>query len=274
MTLKGNSMTTAESQSSVSPTLVCSGRRAATVIFVTVVIHTILFFLPAPALPIAAAIAGSLFALALLLRDPLAVHVTFLTFAIAICVVILPWPFFFVIPLAIYAAVVAATPSLRQTMFWWRLGKFDKPVWGLVILTVVASSAALLLWFFLLRPDLSNVLALIPSWSPVLLILSGLGFSLGNAAIEEFIYRGVMMQGLDAAVGANYLSVILQAILFGFIHIVGVPGGWIGVSLATIYGLMLGLIRRVADGMLAPFVAHVFADLVIFSIVTVWVKGT
>jgi hypothetical protein len=172
-----------------------SGRAAATVIFISVAFHAILFFLPTPALPIAVGMAGSLFTLALLLRDPIAVHVTLLTFFITICVVILPWPLFFVIPLMVYAAVVAATPSLRQTMFWWRLGKFDFPVWELVVLTAVTSSAALLLWFFLLRPDLRYVLTLMPSWSPVLLILSGLGFSLGNAAIEESIYRGVLMQG-------------------------------------------------------------------------------
>ncbi|MDJ0690674.1 MAG: hypothetical protein QNJ41_19460 [Xenococcaceae cyanobacterium MO_188.B32] len=52
---------------------------------------------------------------------------------IAIGIVIFPWSFFFVIPLTIYAVIVIATPSLRQTLFWWRLGKFDLYVWQILI---------------------------------------------------------------------------------------------------------------------------------------------
>ena len=77
----------------------------------------------------------------------------------------------------------------------------------------------------------------------------------------------VIMQGLDAVFRDRYISLILQAVLFGIIHLHGVPGGNIGVVMASIYGLMLGSLRLVAKGMLAPFVAHVFADITIFSIV-------
>lgn len=267
-----NIMTTLESHPSGSPTLVNS-RWGATVILITVMLQTTLALLPTSLLPIAVIITSFLLISALFMRDPMVIHVTLLNFAIAIGIVIFSWPLMFLIPLGIYAVVVVATPSLRQTLLWWRWGKFDLSVWQIVILTVITSSGALLLWFFIFHPDLSHVLNLIPSWNPLLLILCGLSFSVANAAIEETIYRGVMMQGLDASFSGNYISLILQAVLFGTIHINGVPGGNIGVVMASIYGLMLGSLKRLANGMLAPFVAHVFADLVIFSIVVIWVKG-
>ncbi len=265
-------MTTLESHASGSPTLVNS-RWGTTVILITVILQTTLALLPTSLLSIAVIIAGFLLISALLMCDPMVIHVTLLNFALAISIVIFSWPLMFLIPLGIYAVVVVATPSLRQTLLWWNLGKFDLSVWQIVILTVVVSSVALLLWFFLFHPDLSHVLNLIPSWNPLLLMLCGLSFAVANAAIEETIYRGVIMQGLDAAFGANYISLLLQAILFGTIHIHGVPGGNIGVVMASIYGLMLGSLKRLANGMLAPFVAHVFADIVIFSIIVIWVKG-
>jgi len=162
--------------------------------------------------------------------------------------------------------------SLRRTLGWLRLGRFDRSVWWLVFFTIIISSLGLLLWFILLKPDLSQWLAAVPSWNPILLITAGLVFALINAALEESIYRGIVMHALDAAVGAGMLSLVLQAIVFGLIHINGVPGGWLGVGMATIYGLMLGLVRRRAQGMLAPFVAHVVADVVIFCMLVLLVR--
>ncbi len=246
---------------------------AVIIILATVVLNATLSFLSPSGLLIVAGFATFLFLTSLYLRDLMAIQITLLTLAIVIGLFFLPWPLFFVLPLAVYGAVLVATPSLRPTLFWCQLGKFNLTIGILILVTVVISAAALLLWFFLLNPDLSYVLKLIPSWSPLLLLLSGLAFAFANAAIEETIYRGALMQALDGAVGTNYLSVILQAIPFGFIHITGVPGGWIGLCLATVYGLILGVIRRLAQGLFAPFVAHVCADLVIFSIVILFVPA-
>ncbi len=112
-------MKTAEPQSKAFPTPICSEHKAAIVILITVTLHAILFFFPANLLPIAVGIAGALFTLTLLLREPMAVHLTLLTFLITIGVVILPWSLFFVISLAIYAAVVVATPSWRSWRRYW-----------------------------------------------------------------------------------------------------------------------------------------------------------
>lgn len=110
-----------------------------------------------------------------------------------------------------------------------------------------------------------------PRWHLGLLIPVGLGFAMLNAAIEESVYRGIFMQGLDAALGAGRLAVILQAVPFGLIHLDGIPGGWAGAGMAMVYGLMLGAIKRRAQGMLAPFLAHTLADVVIFILLASWV---
>jgi membrane protease YdiL (CAAX protease family) len=258
--------------SSSSITAPNSSSRTAAVIVVTVMLNPGFLFLPEPAFLIATCSAGLLFVLALLLRDPMAVHVTMLTFLVAVCAGIWSWPIYFLVPLIVYAIVVAVTPSLRQTISWLRLGEFDWLVCCFIVLTVFLSSAGLLLWFLLGQSDLNRQLALVPNWSPVLLIAAGLGFALANATIEESIYRGVLMQGLDTVFGPGKLSVILQAVPFGLIHLNGTPSGWLGVSMAGVYGLMLGSIRRRSQGMLAPFVAHVFADIVIFSMLVIWAK--
>jgi membrane protease YdiL (CAAX protease family) len=91
-------------------------------------------------------------------------------------------------------------------------------------------------------------------------------FAMLNGALEELVYRGVLLSALDAALGASALSLALQAIAFGAMHIHGFPSGAAGVGLASIYGLMLGLVRRQARGMLGPWLAHVLADVTIGAI--------
>src|SRR5262245_25111137 len=45
------------------------------------------------------------------------------------------------------------------------------------------------------------------------------------------------------------------------------PCRWLGVGLACIFGLFMGVIRRRAGGMFAPWIAHTFTDVVIAGIV-------
>jgi membrane protease YdiL (CAAX protease family) len=100
-----------------------------------------------------------------------------------------------------------------------------------------------------------------------LLIAGGLIFAMLNAAVEEAAYRGVFLHALDRSLGSGFLPLLLQALAFGAIHIRGFPRGWIGVGLACIFGLLMGVIRRRAGGMFAPWIAHVFTDVVIAGIV-------
>jgi hypothetical protein len=49
----------------------------------------------------------------------------------------------------------------------------------------------------------------------------------------------------------------------------GFPRGWIGVGLAGLYGLFMGIIGRRAGGMFAPWLAHVFTDVMIVGMIMV-----
>ncbi len=106
-----------------------------------------------------------------------------------------------------------------------------------------------------------------PAVPLALLIAGGLVFSMVNAAVEEGAYRGVFLHALDNSLGPGFAPLLLQALAFGAIHIRGFPRGWLGVGLAFIYGLLMGVIRRRAGGMFAPWIAHVFTDIVIAGIV-------
>jgi uncharacterized protein len=51
-------------------------------------------------------------------------------------------------------------------------------------------------------------------------------------------------------------AVIVQALAFGVAHWQGFPSGWLGVLMSTGYGLMLGVIRCRAVGILAVVVVQ------------------
>ena len=92
-----------------------------------------------------------------------------------------------------------------------------------------------------------------------LLVAAGAVFSLMNAAVEEAIFRGVLQTALDKVSGP-VVTIAVQAIAFGVLHVVGVPHGVVGAVMAGGWGLLLGLMRWRTEGLLAPYLAHVTAD--------------
>jgi membrane protease YdiL (CAAX protease family) len=167
-----------------------------------------------------------------------------------------------------YAGVVRVVPWLRGTATWVRWGSFDATVCLLSLAAWLLAAAALLSWYLLLRPNITDIVKrFVPALPLGQLIAGGLIFSMVNAAAEEGAYRGVILHALDRSLGPGFAALLLQALAFGAIHIRGFPRGWLGVELACIYGLLMGLIRRRAGGMFAPWIAHVFTDVVIVGIV-------
>jgi len=178
------------------------------------------------------------------------------------------FPVVLALGLLCYAGVVRGVPWLRGTATWARLGFFDATVGLLSVAAWLLAAAALLSWYFLLHPNIADIVeAYVPALPLGLLIVGGLIFSIVNAAVEEGAYRGVILHALDSSLGPGFAALLLQALAFGAIHIRGFPRGWIGVGLACVYGLLMGAIRRRAGGMFAPWIAHVFTDVVIAAIV-------
>ena len=167
-----------------------------------------------------------------------------------------------------YAGVMRGVPWLRGTATWARWGSFDATVGFLSVAAWLLAAAALLSWYLLLHPNIADIVeAFVPPLPLGLLIAGGLIFSMVNAAVEEGAYRGVILHALDTSLGPGFAALFLQAVAFGAVHIGGFPRGWLGVGLACVFGLLMGVIRRRAGGMFAPWIAHVFTDVVIAGIV-------
>lgn len=247
-----------------------SRRGGITIIFAAAFILTIVSFSDRPS---AWAVASSLLLVAssILTREVQAFHLTWFTAAFVTAPYLLPslhgWPFLLLIPLLCYCALVLAVPKLRSTISYMCAGRFGKEVMLLALCTVFVSGVALFIWYRAIGPDLTIHLTHFPAIPVWMFPLAGLGFSLGNAAMEEFAYRGIILQALDSAAGPGLLSLLVQAWLFGALHFrEGFPNGAWGVVMTAVYGIMLGVLRRRSQGMLAPWAVHVFADCVIFTI--------
>jgi len=245
------------------------------IIALDIVILSIVFFSRTVELW-AALISLLLAALSMRPRDAQALHLTLFTAALITAACLRPplrsWPYGLLIPISCYCAAVLIFPRLRTSILWMHFGYFSKKTALLVSVIALLSGFALWIWYVLLKPDLTVQLGHMPNMPAWFLPIVGITFAASNAAVEEFVFRGVIMQALDSAAGPGIISVIFQGWLFGAIHYrEGFPkGGW-GTAMTLVYGLLLGGIRRHSQGMLAPWVAHVIADLVIFAILSVLV---
>jgi membrane protease YdiL (CAAX protease family) len=204
----------------------------------------------------------------LLARAEQAFHLgLFLAFVVAAMRLPLgPWPLPPAVGIVIYLAAVLPLRAFRGGVGWARVGRLDRNVLLLVLGSAAVAAGALVVWFEVVHPDVSDLLRELPQVPAWQLVLLALVFSMANAAVEETIFRGLLLHALDAALGVGWAPVVLQAAAFGMLHLHGFPRGWLGVGLATIYGLMMGVLRRRSGGMLAPWLGHVAVDAAIVGI--------
>lgn len=162
--------------------------------------------------------------------------------------------------IVLYLAVTLPVPSLRRHLHWLRAGKLERRTTGLIAILVVASAVALVAWSFLIASDFSRFRQFVPSVSLPALILYGVAFAAANSCFEEFIARAVLFDGFAALSSGVVTAIVAQAALFALWHFGGFPGGAIGVGMVFVWSLLLGTIRHISGGMLAPLIAHFFAD--------------
>ena len=214
--------------------------------------------------------------IAILMRAAQSFHLSFFFTLWLVLPVLLPslaaWPFSKAAPLVVYAAFVLAIPNLRKSVLWMRPGRLDAGILLKVLVLMILSSTALVGWAIFCKPDLSPSRANIPSMPLWILPLAGLAFAVINAAVEEAIFRGIILQALDSALGAGITPVVIQGLVFGWMHYseVGFPKGALGVAMAFIYGLLLGFLRNHSQGMAAPWLAHTGADMTVFLMVAAY----
>ncbi len=181
------------------------------------------------------------------------------------------WPLPLVVLLVAYGTIVRAVPRARATVHYWRAGTFDRATVAWIVAFTLVAAGALILWRFFIAEDLGRYRQFVPTGVPTWAVFAGIiPFAMLNAAFEELIWRGIVWQDVDGAFGKR-AALVVCALSFGLAHYRGFPSGAVGVGLATVYGLMMGIVRQRADGLFAPWLAHVFADIVIYTMVAAMV---
>jgi membrane protease YdiL (CAAX protease family) len=181
------------------------------------------------------------------------------------------WPLPLVVILGAYGAVLALVPRARHAVRFWQRGTIDRTSVSWMVAFTFAAAVALVAWRFGANVDMARYRAFVPAGFPAWVIFAGIvPFAMFNAVFEEVVWRGVVWQGCEAAFGRN-AALAISSLSFGLAHYRGFPSGALGVVLATVYGLMMGLVRIRTRGLLGPWVAHVFADVVIYTMVAAMV---
>jgi membrane protease YdiL (CAAX protease family) len=176
------------------------------------------------------------------------------------------WPWLWLVPLAAYLTLVALLSPLRRTFSWFRLGRCDLVTSVAAIAIVVLSSCVLVLYDVVFNPDLRSLGAALPVQALGGVLMAGLVFAVLNATLEELVFRGVLLDALEAQWGP-LVAVLLTAAVFGLGHLSGYPPGPSGAVLAGLYGVLLGWLRVRTGGLLLPIMAHIVADAAIYGIV-------
>ncbi|HLW65415.1 MAG TPA: type II CAAX endopeptidase family protein [Gemmataceae bacterium] len=177
----------------------------------------------------------------------------------------LPWPLYLLLPLLIYAGIVLATPSLRATAPRLAIGQTSGPAIAAAVALSLATAAVLIAFHILVHPDVSGFAVRLPVSGPLTLICIGVFVSVVNALLEELIFRGIMWEVVAAEWNAG-AALVVTAGVFGLFHLHGYPSGPLGVVLAGLYGLALGLLRWWTGGLALAIACHVCADATIFSL--------
>lgn len=208
------------------------------------------------------------------LRALVFLDVIFVVFA---CATHLRWPptvtavLVCLLPLAVLVAG-NRRDRLRPSTPWLRLGRRPDPlVLILAVSTVIAAGAALTVWTLAVTPAAPPYLAQLQRLPVWLAILGVIGFALVNPIWEEAMFRGVILQDLTEIWGPR-TAVGVQAVLFGAAHWAGFPSGWVGMLMAAIWGLMLGIIRLRTGGIALPYLVHVTANAAIGGLAVVLLR--
>ncbi|MFH1468206.1 MAG: CPBP family intramembrane glutamic endopeptidase [Pseudomonadota bacterium] len=177
------------------------------------------------------------------------------------------WPLPLLLALGAGALAARFVPALRPALTSWRRGRPTRRDVAPALAFLALPAVALVGWYALAHPDLTDIAARVPPWPLPLLVLVGLAFAAANALAEEALFRWLAWDALEAGFARAAPVLALQALAFGLLHFQGFPRGWSGVLLACVYGAMMGELRRRTGGLLLPWVVHVGADLVIFAVV-------
>ncbi|SDU22044.1 CPBP family intramembrane glutamic endopeptidase [Amycolatopsis keratiniphila] len=152
-------------------------------------------------------------------------------------------------------------------------GRLTWPLAAAVVVLIVGTTTALVSWARFTDPVLPGYIVAAkdsPLWQVALAVIA---FSLFNAALEEGLFRGVLLDEM-ATIWSVRAALIVQGVAFGLFHFNGFPSGWTGMVMAGVWGYLLGVLRVRSGGLLLPYIAHIGADATIAVITVAGLSGT
>jgi uncharacterized protein len=176
------------------------------------------------------------------------------------------WPFPMLVPLLVYAMLLAVWPGWRSTCVWAKWGFVSRDSVAVAAALGALAAAVLVYFHYYMQPDISPLrLRLVVDRWPHPLVWAAC-FSLLNAAMEEAIFRGALLDALDVRLGKAG-ALLISSALFGMAHMEGYPPGALGVVLSGIFGAVLAGMRIWTKGLLLPIAVHICADAAIAWVV-------
>lgn len=176
------------------------------------------------------------------------------------------WPLPAAVVVLVAWVLARRQPRAKLWRSWLRRGHNTPETVWLLLAIVVGTGLALVVWQRMFDGQLPDAYRDAAAGHSVwLIVIAGAMFALLNAAVEEAIFRGVFQTSLQTSIGPTG-AILIQAAAFALLHIVGIPTGLIGALMAGSWGILLGVLRYRTRGILAPYVAHVAADLTIVAI--------
>ncbi|MDQ1297143.1 MAG: protease family protein, partial [Bacteroidota bacterium] len=106
----------------------------------------------------------------------------------------------------------------------------------------------------------------------MLLALVSVIFIPFQAAFEEVIFRGYLMQGFSLMVKNRFFPLIMSSLLFGLMHVLNPEvkefGFWLMMPQYVLFGLIFGMITILDDGIEAAMGAHAANNVFLCIMVT------
>lgn len=172
------------------------------------------------------------------------------------------------IPFLLSTAIIFIFPKAKIALTWLKCGRIDRLSLTLMIVTALVAACALIIWGFWTNNlgvglQATKALSAYPYWLILGIFIPA--FALINAFAEEAVYRGVTQEALNYIFNNRYiLAIVLQASTFAAAHVAyGFPNGKLGYLMTFSYGSILGYLRYRTNGILASYLTHIVADLVI-----------
>jgi membrane protease YdiL (CAAX protease family) len=100
---------------------------------------------------------------------------------------------------------------------------------------------------------------------PLAALLPAVAFGVANGTVEEIAYRGAL-QGWLGRVARPWLGVVVQAVIFGIVHVGPEVTAFVPVhaSLLAVVGLGAGLLVRWHGSLAIPIGIHIGADIALY----------